>query len=90
MASRTSSAPRMPVTSTWDAELIEERFAELVALQGEMELGLACDFHMTAENIYDAVANPLRYSIGGKGYLLIEFALSTIPPQVSDAVFTLQ
>jgi protein-tyrosine phosphatase len=75
----------------WDAALIEERFAELsAALQGEMELSLACDFHMTAENIYDAAANPLRYSIGGKGYLLIEFSFSAIPPQVSDAVFTLQ
>lgn len=75
----------------WDAELIEERFAELsVTLQGEMELSLACDFHMTSENIYDAVANPLRYSIGGKGYLMIEFSNTVIPPQISDAMFMLQ
>jgi protein-tyrosine phosphatase len=75
----------------WDAPLIEERFAELsVTLQGEMELSLACDFHMTAENIYDAAAHPLRYSIGGKGYLLIEFSNTAIPPQVSDAMFMLQ
>jgi len=75
----------------WNAPLIEERFAELaVTLQGEMELSLACDFHMTAENIYDAVANPLRYSIGGKGYLMIEFSNTAIPPQISDAMFMLQ
>jgi protein-tyrosine phosphatase len=75
----------------WDAQLIEERFAELsVTLQGEMNLSLACDFHMTAENIYEAAANPLRYSIDGKGYLLIEFSFSAIPPQISDAMFMLQ
>ena len=45
---------------------------------------------MTAENIYDAVANPLRYSIDGKGYLLIEFSNTAIPPQMSDAMFMLQ
>ena len=27
-------------------------------LKGEMELSLGCDFHMTAENIYDAATNP--------------------------------
>ena len=73
------------------AQLIEERYAELrELLEGQMTLSLACDFHMTAENIYDAVANPLRYSIDGKGYLLIEFADTSIPPQISDAMFMLQ
>jgi protein-tyrosine phosphatase len=75
----------------YDAPLIEERYAELCAeLDGWMGLSLACDFHMTAENIYEAVANPLRYSIDGKGYLLIEFSNTAIPPQISDAMFMLQ
>jgi protein-tyrosine phosphatase len=71
--------------------LIEERFAELShKLQGQMELSLACDFHMTAENVYEASANPFRFSIDGKGYLLIEFSNTAIPPQISDAMFLLQ
>ncbi len=75
----------------YQAPLIEERFAELrELLDGQMELSLACDFHMSAENIYEAVANPLRYSIDGKGYLLIEFPNTAIPPQINDAMLMLQ
>ncbi|MGA3373318.1 MAG: CpsB/CapC family capsule biosynthesis tyrosine phosphatase [Terracidiphilus sp.] len=73
------------------SELIEERFAQLKRLlQGQMNLSLACDFHMTAENVFEAAANPLRYSIDGKGYLLIEFANTSIPPQIRDALSMLQ
>jgi protein-tyrosine phosphatase len=75
----------------YQAPLVEERFAELRGLlEGQMELSLACDFHMTAENVQKAVANPLRYSINGKGYLLIEFSSTSIPPQMDDAMFMLQ
>ena len=55
-----------------------------------MELSLGCDFHMNAENVYEAAANPLRYSVDGKGYLLIEFANTAIPPQIGDAMLMLQ
>lgn len=73
------------------AEVIEERIAELRRLlSGEIELGLGCDFHMTPENIADAAAHPLRYSINGKGYLLIEFSSLTIAPQMVDAIYGLQ
>jgi protein-tyrosine phosphatase len=34
--------------------------------------------------------NPLRFSIGGKGYLLIEFPWQVIPPGMEAAMFRLQ
>ena len=72
-------------------QLIEERYAQLrELLKGEMELSLGCDFHMNAENVAEAAANPLRYSIDGKGYLLIEFSNTAIPPQMNDAMILLQ
>ncbi len=75
----------------YQMELIEKRFAELSErLKGVVELSLACDFHLTIENIMEACAHPLRYSIDGKGYLLIEFPSMVIPPSMSELLFRLQ
>lgn len=71
--------------------LIDARLAELrERLSGVVLLSLGCDFHLSADNIAEAKARPLRYSIGGKGYLLIEFPAYVVPPQMIEAMFELR
>jgi protein-tyrosine phosphatase len=84
-------SPHASYEYPYQEQLVNERFAELrERLRDVVELSLGCDFHMNATNIAEALANPLRYSIGGKGYLLIEFPDVVIPPQLSDAMKHLQ
>ncbi len=71
----------------YQAERNRERMAELQqALGSSIQLLLACDFHLNSENIFDALEHPLRYSIDGKGYLLVEFSELAIPPQLDSAL----
>jgi protein-tyrosine phosphatase len=71
----------------YQESLVNERFAELRAkLIDVVNLNLGCEFHMNAENIAEALADPPRYSIDGKGYLLIEFPDMLIPPPLIDAM----
>jgi protein-tyrosine phosphatase len=75
----------------YQTEVNAKRLAELRGLlKGVVQLSLACDFHLTADNIAEAVANPLRYSIDGKGYLLVEFPDFVIPQGMAEALFRLQ
>lgn len=75
----------------FNEELILTRFKELrERLRDTMELSLGCDFHLSADNIFDALANPLRYSINGKGYLMVEFPNRVIGTHFDESLFKLQ
>jgi protein-tyrosine phosphatase len=64
--------------------------AHLQQLVGDSpKLSLGCDFHLSYENIQDALANPTRYVIEGTRYLLVEFSNYSIPDQTTDSFFKL-
>jgi len=61
---------------TFAPELIAERLSTLrAALAAEsvpLTLASGCDFHLSYDNIKDAIANPRKYTINATDYLLIE------------------
>jgi protein-tyrosine phosphatase len=74
----------------YDREYLAGLVAHLQELIGDApKLILGCDFHLSYDNLRDAVANPTRYVIDGTRYLLVEFSNYSIPQQTSDSFFKL-
>jgi protein-tyrosine phosphatase len=72
----------------------QENASRLDVLRGHLgnrlELGIGCDFHLSYENIEDAINHPAKYSINGGQYLLIEFPDYGIPNRISEAMYELR
>lgn len=56
-------------------------------LNGKITLGLGCDFHISYDNISDAIQNPTKYTINHKQYLLVEFPDYGISPNMTETFF---
>jgi protein-tyrosine phosphatase len=48
------------------------------------QLSLGCDFHLSYDNLQDALTNPEKYAIEGTNYLLVELSNYSIPTQIND------
>jgi protein-tyrosine phosphatase len=58
----------------YDEGVVEDRIRELRAAgDGRPAIHRGCDFHLSFDNIEDAVAHPRRYTINAGPYLLVEF-----------------
>ena len=74
----------------YDREYLQELVARLQQLVGDApRLSLGCDFHLSYENIQDALAHPTRYVIDGTRYLLVEFSNYSVPQQTTDSFLKL-
>jgi protein-tyrosine phosphatase len=60
---------------TFDPDVIRDRLQELQAgIGGAVNLYSGCDFHLSYDNIQDALAHPRKYTINRNCYLLVEFS----------------
>jgi len=70
----------------YDREYLKGLLAELQSRVGDkIKLSLGCDFHLSFENIQDALSNPSRYVIDQTRYLLVEFSNYGIPQNATDS-----
>ncbi len=58
----------------YDRALHLDRLEELRARAPKLSFSLGCDFHLSYENIQDAMKHPERYVIGNTRYLLVELS----------------
>jgi len=74
----------------YDREYLKGLVAHLQPLAGDSpKILLGCDFHLSYENLQDALAHPTRYVIEGTRYLLVEFSNYSIPEQTTDSFLKL-
>lgn len=72
----------------FDPRVVEQKISEVQAAVGDVpQIHYGCDFHLTMENIEDALRAPKKYSIDHHGYLLVEFSDFHIP-KTADEIFS--
>jgi len=74
----------------YDRDYLNDLLAQLQRQIGETpKLSLGCDFHLSYDNLQDAIAHPARYVIANTRYLLVEFSNYSIPHSTTDSFLKL-
>src|SRR5579863_3814265 len=69
------ATPHANPSYRFDPEEIARQVEEISSeLKGIIRLHSGCDFHLSYENIQDAIDHPVKYTIDHKSYLLVEFS----------------
>jgi protein-tyrosine phosphatase len=78
---------------TFDPERIARRITALrSALAAEsipLTIASGCDFHMSYDNLQDAVAHPRKYTLNAGEYLLVELPDHGLSPHLDEAFYEL-
>lgn len=79
------ASPHASPDYAFQPEVTAARLAEIQTAAGDsIRLHRGCDFHLSFDNITDALANPRKYTINGKSYLLVEFSDFGVFPNTSQ------
>jgi protein-tyrosine phosphatase len=79
------ASPHANQDYVFDPLVVEQKIGELQAAVGDApRIHYGCDFHLTLENIEDALRSPGKYSINHRGYLLVEFSDFLIPKTIDE------
>jgi protein-tyrosine phosphatase len=76
-----------PVQIATRAAAIREALA---AASIPLTLGLGCDFHMSYDNIQEALTTPAKFSINGGHFLLVELPDFGLTPTLNETFYQMQ
>jgi protein-tyrosine phosphatase len=68
------ATPHANFRYSYDRERHEDLVKDLRAKVPQLEFSLGCDFHLSSENVEDAIKYPRRYTISDSRYLLVEYS----------------
>jgi protein-tyrosine phosphatase len=69
------ATPHANLEYRFEPERIAERMAQVrERVGGALRLYSGCDFHLSFDNIQDAIEHPRKYTINQQRYLLVEFS----------------
>ena len=72
----------------FDPELVQKTIDQVMSQTGgKPRLYPGCDFHLSYQNITNALREPKRYTINHGSYLLVEFADFAVPPNIDEVFF---
>ena len=75
----------------YEPDRIRERLREVEAANNTcVKLHTGCDFHLSYDNIEEALSHPRKYTINGSRYLLVEFSDLMIFPNTGEIFQRLQ
>jgi protein-tyrosine phosphatase len=81
------ATPHSNLEFAFRPDVVKQKIAELeAAAPVRPRLHRGCDFHLSFDNIQDAFANPSKYTINNRSYLLVEFSDLLIAKAI-DEVF---
>jgi protein-tyrosine phosphatase len=87
-------SPHANSTYLYEPRVIAAKIAELQGLLDRdriaLKLGHGCDFHVSYENIQEAKLDPVKFSINGLGYLLVEVPDYGLPRGLTEIFYQLQ
>jgi protein-tyrosine phosphatase len=69
------ATPHSNLAYRFEPEAIADRLTQIeAACNGTLRLYTGCDFHLSYDNIQGALAEPRKYTIAHRNYLLVEFS----------------
>ena len=74
----------------YDRPYLSSLLAHLQQLVGDVpQLTLGCDFHLSYDNLQNALDHPHAFTIGDSRYMLVELSNYSVPLQISDCFIKL-